>query len=229
MDSEQERVGRSKHLARLALIFYRRGASWGDLSGFIAALFSQNGLPWKRGWPGHEMLCRHNLGGKHHDVLQMTSAGEIGYSSVNPEHYKRPCLGWGKGDDNKSPGIVVDDLLSRARNWLISIGKGEIVRGGLSRPSSQNSTFSDSQLSWPEDFDEQNRIIREQLPSFSSDEVAELQADQALQEQLQGAMLDNELPRDPSREPLVADPSRDLPGETARPRFCVDRRNVRRI
>ncbi|SLM36864.1 hypothetical protein LPUS_06565 [Lasallia pustulata] len=158
MDSD-ERVGRSKHLARLALIFYRRGASWKDFARFLDALFSENGWSWKRGWPGHELKCRHNPGGKHHDVIQGTPAGDLGDSMFSPEHYKRPCLGWGKGDDNKSPGIVVDDLLNQARRWLSSNGKGVIVRSRMTRSRSQSPAFS-SEGSWPEGFDDQQMVIR---------------------------------------------------------------------
>lgn len=184
-DSEQERVGRSKHLARLAFIFYRRGASWKDFARFIDALFSEDGLPWKRGWPGHTMKCRHNPGGIHHEVLQRTPAGEIGDSMFNPEHYKRPCLGWGKGDDNKSPGIVVHDLCNQARAWLRRNGKGVIVRGRMTRSRSQSSASSDTD-SWPRDLEKQQQILRDVLPDFSSDELAELIADSAMAEQLAG-------------------------------------------
>jgi hypothetical protein len=51
----------------------------------------------------------------------------------------------------------------------------------LTRSRSQSSVSSHG--TWPEDFDEQLRIIREQLPGFSSDELAELAADSALVEQ----------------------------------------------
>jgi hypothetical protein len=181
--SNEEQVGRSKHLARLALIFYRRGASWSDFGGFLDALFRGNGLPWKHGWPGHVMACRHNEHGKHHDVLQRTPAGAIGDSSFNPEHYKRPCLGWGKGDDNKSPGIVVDDLLKKARAWLSSNGKGVIVRDRLTRSPLQSSASSDSD-SWPSEFDEQQQVLRGLGSPISRDEVAELLAENALAEQV---------------------------------------------
>lgn len=60
------------------------------------------------------------------------------------------------------------------------------MRGRLTRSRSQSSASSvDS--SWPETLEEQRQIIREQMPDFSSDELAELQADAALYEQLQNA------------------------------------------
>jgi len=52
----------------------------------------------------------------------------------------------------------------------------------LTRSRSQSSASSTD--SWPDDLDEQLRIIRDELPDFSSDELAELAADSAFAEQL---------------------------------------------
>lgn len=121
----EDSSGRKVHLGRLALIFYRRGASWTDFGNFLGALF-HGGLTWQRGDPFHEMKCRHGSNGRHHAFLQALSTQgdpDFAYAGVS-----RPCLGYGKGDANKSPGIPVGDLENKARAWLLSIGKGRIFR-----------------------------------------------------------------------------------------------------
>ncbi|KAK4934346.1 hypothetical protein LTR10_024362 [Elasticomyces elasticus] len=142
------------------------------------------------------MKCRHGPGGRHHGVLQGLPAGGLCDSVLNPEHWRRPCVGWGKGDDNKSPGIVVYDLCSKAVQWLNSVGKGVKVRGQLvhSRSISTGSTPD----SWPdpEFLDEQRRVLRETLssPSIPSDELAGLLAEVDPQSQPDPALTDEEFP-----------------------------------
>jgi len=41
------------------------------------------------------------------------------------ERYTRPCLGIGTWESGKNPGLVVDDLCSKARNFLQCIGRGD--------------------------------------------------------------------------------------------------------
>jgi len=88
-------------------------------------------------------------------------------------------MGWGKGDDNKSPGIVVYDLCNKAVQWLTSIGKGVKVRGQLVRSRSISTGSTPDTWPDPEFFDEQRRVLRETLssPSIPSSEVAGLLAE----------------------------------------------------
>lgn len=140
--STEEVRSRKGHLGRLALIFFRRGASWVDFREFLVALFNNEvkaaGRRNTRSVAGrfHVQKCRHGPGGRHFDELRrLTTVVEEDRPALFNSHagFSRPCLGFGKGDDNKAPGLVMYDLCKDARAWLATRGKGRVIRSATPR------------------------------------------------------------------------------------------------
>jgi hypothetical protein len=131
-DSDDESIGavvdrgRKKHLGRLALVFYHRGATWQDLGTFLEDLFS--GALHKKGKGFHVQKCRHAPSGRHYGVLQSAAQAPDQYPMFNHDRYSHPCLSFGKGERGKATGMIVSDICTRARVFLESIGKGVIKR-----------------------------------------------------------------------------------------------------
>jgi hypothetical protein len=161
-------VGRRKHLGRLAHVFYRRGASWEDFGGFLESFFAGN-LHRKRGDDllFHEQKCRHNVLGRHHETLQ-DSVGNPGlYPMFNHQRYSRACLSFGKGDAEKNAGFVVSDTCQKARNYLESIGKGEVVRGLGEESDYEGDTDEESSS------DESDRYLDPASSDYGSSQVTD--------------------------------------------------------
>jgi hypothetical protein len=118
--------GRAKHLARLAAVFRHRHGTWGDFGLFLKMIFGEV-LPVGRveTAPLEKISCRHNSGGRHHQILQASRIAPGDYPMFTHERYTRPCVTLGSFDRNKNPGLVVSDLCIKARAFLLSIGKGD--------------------------------------------------------------------------------------------------------
>jgi len=118
----EDPLGRSKHLGRLAQIFYHRGATYSDLGTFLDLLFQGHILKERKGSKGFFVQgCRHGPPGEHHVYLHDPANAGV----FNHERYRRGCLSYGKGEHKKNPGIVVHSICARAREYLEGIGKGE--------------------------------------------------------------------------------------------------------
>lgn len=117
-----ELVGRRRHLGNLALKFYRRGGTWGDLGRFLKGFF--DGHERFKGKGFHIQDCRHTSG-RHGRIIQDgLRAGNPVFADIK---FRRPCMGFGKGDFNTTPGYIVHDLCNRAADYLSSIGKGRLL------------------------------------------------------------------------------------------------------
>jgi hypothetical protein len=161
-------LGRRKHLGRLAHVFYRRGATWGDFGGFLQSFFAGN-LHRKRGDNPlfHEQKCRHNVSGRHHETLQDSVGNPDLYPMFNHERYSRACLSFGKGDADKNAGFVVSDTCQKARTYLESIGKGEVVCG-----LGEDSDYEDDQDE-ESSSDESDRYLDPQSSDYGSSQVTD--------------------------------------------------------
>lgn len=120
--------GRRHHLGRLGHIFYRRGATWSDFGAWLDDLFSGN--QHKKGLGFHVQRCRHDPQvGRHGRILRGIVATQLQTSHpvFTSEGCFMPCRSFGKGEEGKATGMIVDDLVRRARDYLSSIGRGEIM------------------------------------------------------------------------------------------------------
>lgn len=113
-------VRRAGHLGRIQGIFRRRGATWADIGLFLQFLFGERVVPrvgLKSLDPPGRCECRHKSG-VHHIALSNLSVNAPGDLLTNHPHLIRPCITIGTADPGKNPGLVVDDLCSRARKFL---------------------------------------------------------------------------------------------------------------
>jgi hypothetical protein len=123
----EDLVGRGKHLGAILLPFYHRGATWQDFGLFLEALF-EGRLHTRIGATPlfSPQKCRHNYGGKHYEVLSNSVEDPDQYPMFHHVRYSRPCISFGKGEANKTPGFIVADTVTKARRFLESINKGEL-------------------------------------------------------------------------------------------------------
>lgn len=122
--------GRGKHLCKLLSIFYRRRASWADFGQFLDNEFPQGDHSLSATDPGF-IACRHNSGGRNHAALTELVAAEGEGVAPDLPQFRHPCKLFGTFDDTKNPGIVVDDICSRARAFLLECGlEVRVHRGG---------------------------------------------------------------------------------------------------
>lgn len=120
-------TGRSRHLAELAMVFRHRHGTWADFGQFLKALFGDaphNGEIEQV--PVHHLSqCRHAPAGRHGGVLLQVAQAPSSYPMFDHERYTRPCFGIGSFEQGKNPGLVMDDVCSKAAFFLRSIGKGD--------------------------------------------------------------------------------------------------------
>lgn len=81
------------------------------------------------------MGCRHGRGGRHRRALSglLPPAPDYHPDLACQSHLLEPCLGFGKGESGKAPGVVVHDLLKKARIWCDQNGLGSKARQPTSR------------------------------------------------------------------------------------------------
>lgn len=115
--------GRGKHLGELVKVFRHRGGSWRDMGNFLKSIFEEPG-PQVLGQVSR-VVCRHNAGGRHYATLSAAAANASDYPMFDHPRYARPCISVGAFDSKKNPGVVVHDLCAKARDYLLSIGKGD--------------------------------------------------------------------------------------------------------
>lgn len=149
-----EGVGRKKHLTALFSIFEPYATCWEDFGGFLKVLFGETTppslAPSGRGEPAvrvepletRQCLCRHNEGGQHHSYLYTDEraearGGELDIAVFNHTRYSRPCITTGAQEEKKNPGIVVADLCTKARNYLLLTGR-QIEGHGVSCANSMS-------------------------------------------------------------------------------------------
>jgi len=144
----QALMGRSKHLAKLALVFHHRHGTWRDFGLFLKVLFGEaQSIGGLSAIPRHTVSCRHNEGGRHHNLLTADIfAAEPGSTSTSDlAPYQRPCISMGAFENKKNPGLVVDDLCVKARTFLVGLGKGDgAMPGGRDYEYTQASAPSQS-------------------------------------------------------------------------------------
>jgi hypothetical protein len=126
-DGAADFVGRTKHLGQLALVFKHRHGTWSDFGQFLKHLFQDSPRAGRIATvPLVRMVaCRHNDGGRHHTILTDCAQNPSNYPMFNHERYTRPCISIGAFEDKKNPGLVVADLCTKAKDFLLSIGKGD--------------------------------------------------------------------------------------------------------
>jgi len=124
-------VGRAKHLGELAWVFHHRHGSWRDFGWFLKWLFSDlpPGVVDRYQLPAapaqHQVFCRHNPGGENYDTLQACTQDPQAFPMFNKERYRRQCLGIGAWERDKNPGLVVEDLCHKAKEFLLCIDRGD--------------------------------------------------------------------------------------------------------
>jgi hypothetical protein len=172
--------GRAKHLGQLALIFYHRNGTWRDFARFLDYLFSGQTLRVFLGYMGEEgdigdpgagaapphidIACRHNSGGRNHDVLIASGTDRNKYPMFNHERYTRKCFGIGAYDESKNPGLVVAAVCTKAKEFLLGIGKGDI-HGKAGR----DFTYRSSQESQPSSLEPPGSSMVSDTSSFMDD------------------------------------------------------------
>jgi hypothetical protein len=57
--------------------------------------------------------------------------------------YSRPCISFGKGEANKTPGFIVADTVTKARRFLEGINKGEKIQDSAYDEESEYSPSED--------------------------------------------------------------------------------------
>lgn len=116
--------GRRKHLGDLALVFKHRHGTWKDLGEFLKREFqddSESGQMVSTPSRLRPVSCRHSPGGVHYEALQAAIDPTSPFVSRFPGGSDfRPCVMHGAYDTNKNGGLVVEDLCSRARAFLVS-------------------------------------------------------------------------------------------------------------
>ncbi len=191
-------IGRRKHLGQLALVFKHRHGTWYDFGQFLKHLFSDSPRIGRIATiPLVTVACRHNSGGRHHATLTDYTRNPQKYPMFDHERYTRPCISIGAFEDKKNPGLVVADLCTRAKDFLLSIGKGDARQETgrdfdynppvlSSSPSIGSSQITDSQGA----LDGSNIIDRPRCPALQPDEYGgdELFGDEDVLQELEGIM-----------------------------------------
>jgi hypothetical protein len=197
LDGINDAEGRSRHLGAILLVFYHRGGTWHDFGMFLENLFSGalHKAPNRPHNPFTEQKCRHGPQGLHTDILETAAMSPDDYPMFNHGRYFRPCISFGKGEANKTPGFVVADTVVKARRYLESIGKGDIV---------QNSAYSEDDSDYDPDNDSdpgesaEDQLIEvgeslsetEQVGGPTSDDDSEMQGvDGSSQETSYGSII----------------------------------------
>lgn len=156
-DADAERVsfseGRGKHLATLVQVFRHRGASWGDFGCFLEVLLGYksddpSGKPPGKlsvALPRKLCSCRHNQDGKQHQILSVPSSSYPQFSDST--HYRQPCVAVGVFDEGKAQGLVIADVLVRARRFLDLIGRQRREPSEFNPSQASNYSLADSSMS----------------------------------------------------------------------------------
>jgi hypothetical protein len=108
------------------LVFYHRHGSWHDFGQFLKAIFHDSPHIGRVDSPARAaVVCRHTPGGVHHAALTATHMSAADASLFALDQYRRPCFSIGSYDERKNPGLIVADLCKKAKEFLLSIGKGD--------------------------------------------------------------------------------------------------------
>ncbi|KAK1749312.1 hypothetical protein QBC47DRAFT_153372 [Echria macrotheca] len=120
-------TGRRKHLGELALVFKHRHGTWYDFGQFLKFIFSDlESSSLDIPVPALKVgLCRHNPGGRNYPTLQDCVRDPARYPMFPDERYGRQCVSIGTWEGGKNPGLVVADICSKAKAYLLCIGKGD--------------------------------------------------------------------------------------------------------
>jgi hypothetical protein len=149
---------RGSHLGNIVHIFYRRRATWKDFGDFLLALTT--GSLHKEGM-FLDQACRHGpQTGLQGDYFERVRQGKAKvHECLIGTPVLEACRSFGKGEDNKTPGMIVQDICTLARKFCEGRGL-EIVKRNI---------VNDEDFNQEEELSNLLPIINDHIPTGQGD------------------------------------------------------------
>lgn len=134
-EADPEITGRRKHLGRLVEVFAENEATWDDFGSFLDFM-SRKVTPCRRDYLKRYnpviQNCRHSpeMDRGHYGWLAEKDIDFFNKKLLPKDgSFTNHCMTMGSAEKKKTPGFVVDDVCSNAREFLKALRQGNVVLG----------------------------------------------------------------------------------------------------